>query len=436
MKSLKTTSLAIAMLFFSLNSQADNNPSNNNSATQMKTGNRNATTGAEAAFYNPAGTVFGADGFTVEFSVLPFWSSQSVYDAAFDKTYESKTSSLFYPALNLRYKKDKFSVFSNIGITNGGGSGNYDDGLPMFEVLGISQMLGAIMGGTPGLPSNNPFDYQYSSNFEGSAYGIGGSIGAAYKFTDWLSASAAIQFSSQKNSEKGTLYIDYAAVNANIMQTDIDISHTGNNMGLIFGLNLKPNDKLLIAQTFRYYTELELETKINDGKDGGGLYVDGTKSLNTYVPYYSFGANYQINDKLALEADFNLSLYSMLSLDKDANDLNTAEYYNNGIDIGLAMEYQVMDIVNWGLGFTYAPSKMKEEYMNELEFELNTFWLNTGVTISPIDKLEINLAFQAGLPTEEIDKEFDSLLVPGTTYTQTYKKEVSYAIGLGVAYSF
>jgi len=417
-------------------SKADNNPSTNHSASQFKTGNRNASTGVEAVFYNPAGTVFGKDGFSIEFSVLPFAASQSIYDSELDKTYESKTSSVFYPALNLAYKKDNFSVFSNIGITNGGGAGNYDDGLPMFERLGFYQMYMAITGATPGLPSANPFDYGYNSSFEGSAYGLGGYVGAAYKFTDWLSASFAVQYAYQMNHQEGSLIVDFPTAGVEISKTEIDVDYTGSNLGFIFGIDLKPMDNLLIAQTFRYYTEMELETTINDGKDGQGMYVDGEKSLNTYVPYYSLGINYKLTDKLSIEGDMNMSLYSMLSLDEDAENTNMAEYYNNGFDIGIGAEYQLTEKLNWGVGFTYAPSKMKKDYMNELEYEVNQLWLNTGGTFNVTKKLTVNLSVQAGIAIEEVEKEYNSQMVPGTLYNQKYTKDPAYSVGLGVVYHF
>lgn len=421
-------SLSLLFCFWGL-AKADYNPSNNNSATQLKTGNRNASTEVDAVFYNPAGTVFGEDGFAVEFSVLPFYSSQTIYDNFLDKEYKSTSSSLFYPALNLVYKKDKLAFFSNIGITNGGGAGNYDDGLPGFEKLGMLTLGGAILQGMP-LPSNNINDYLYESNFSGSAYGIGGSVGAAYRFTNWLSASAAIQYSSQNNHQEGYLDVSYPPMDLAISRTEIDVDYTGSNLGFIFGLDLKPSEKLLIAQTFRYYTEMELTTKVNDGKDGDGMFVDGDISKNTYVPFYSFGMAYAVSEKLLAHLNFNTSLYSMLDLSMPENpDYNPAENYNNGWDLGLALEYQISEKINYGIGFTYAPAKLKEENMSEMEFENNTLWLNTGATIHASEKLDVNLTFQAGIATEERTVETDGM-------SQTYTKNPSYSLGLGVVYKF
>jgi long-subunit fatty acid transport protein len=431
MKSLKTLSLTIIISFFSGITMADYNPSNNNSATQFKTGNRNASIGMESAFYNPAGTVFGKQGFAIEFSVLPFTSKQSIFDSGMDKKYESKSYSYFYPALNLSYVTDKFSIFSNIGITNGGGAGNYDDGLPQFERLGMLNVYNLIIGGVP-MPSNNPFDYSYQSSFKGSAYGIGGAIGAAYKFTDWLSTAVALQYSYQQNHQEGFLTIGFPGI-GELSKTEIDADFTGSNLGFIFGLNVKPNNKLLIAQTFRYYTELELETEINDSKDGDGLYIDGAKMKNTYVPYYSLGVSYQLNEKLKAEADLNVALYSMLDLEKDVLNTDLADYYNNGVDFGLGLEYQITEMINWGIGFSYAPSKMKKEYMSEMEFETNSLWFDTGATVSLNEKYDVNLSFQAGVPTEKIKQEMDY----GTgSFYQEYSKQISFAIGLGLVYRF
>lgn len=107
---------------------ADYNPANNGSASKMKTGNRNASTTTDAPFYNPAGTVWGTDGFFLEFSTIPFYSTKNIFDngnfTSNELKYKSKTSSLLYPALNITYKKDRLAIFMFAGITNGGGAGN------------------------------------------------------------------------------------------------------------------------------------------------------------------------------------------------------------------------------------------------------------------------------------------------------------------------
>ncbi len=429
MKTLKFYFTFLVLAVFTFAVKAQYLPSNNNSATQFKTGNRNASIEADAAFYNPAGTVFGEDGFAVEFSVLPFTSKQKVFDNQLDKEYESKTSSLFYPALNLLYKKDKLAVFSNIGITNGGGAGNYDDGLPGFEMLGMFTIGQAIAAGAP-LPSANPMDYGYKSSFEGSAYGIGGSLGIAYKLTDWFSASFAVQYSNQKNHQEGELVVSYPPAGVEVARTDVDVDFTGNNMGFIFGLNLKPSENLLIAQTFRYYTDLELTTQVNDSKDGGGMFVDGSKQMGTYVPFYSLGIAYNVSEKMFAHLNLNTCFFSMLDLStSDAPDSNPAENYKNGWDLGLALEYRISEKLNYGVGFTYAPTKLKDEYMTELEFENTTLWLNTGATYKVSDKLGVNLAIQVGLPTEEKEINHEGLV-------QKYTKENSYSLGLGLVYRF
>ncbi|QKG80948.1 OmpP1/FadL family transporter [Tenuifilum thalassicum] len=415
--------------------KADYNPANNGSAKKMKTGNRNASITTDAPFYNPAGTVWGSNGFTVEFSTIPFYSTKKITDngnlLGTDMTYNSKTSSLFYPALNLTYKKDKFAAFMFLGITNGGGAGNYDDGLPMFERLGYANVMAGIMGGLlPGAAT----DYAVKTSFNGSAYGLGGWLGAAYKVSDMISVAGAIQYSHQSNHQEGWLDVSYipAPGAVPIPRTEIDVDFTGQSFGFIGSLDIKPLPNLLIANTFRYFTEMELETKVNDGKDGDGMFVDGTKSLSTYVPTYNLGIAYEVNEKLKLAYNMNVSFYSMLDLDKDANDVDIADYYKNGIDFGLAAEYQINEKVNWGLGFTYAPYKMKKEYQSEMEFETTTLWFNTGASVMLKDNLGVDLGFQVGIPTEK-RKIDDTFLAP---FTQTLKNELSYSMGIGFWYKF
>lgn len=283
---MKRTLLIILPLLLAivLPVQADNNPSNNNSAKQFKTGNRNTSTGPDAAFYNPAGTVFGKDGFTLEFSVLPFTSSQKIYDSGLDREFSSTAYSYFYPALNYTYKKDKWAVSGNIGVTNGGGSGAYKDGLPGYIGMGMGLIQLGYAGGL--LPSGDFNEYSIENSFNGSALGLGGSIAFSYRINDWLSASAGMQYASQKNQTEGDLIITYLPASMEVGRTEINYDETGSNLGFILGLNLRPNDELLIANTFRYYSEMELTTKVIDGNDGDGLVTDGSKRKGTYVPYY------------------------------------------------------------------------------------------------------------------------------------------------------
>ena len=146
MKHLITFCLIALTSFVAL---ADYNPANNGSAAKMKTGNRNATIGPDAPFYNPAGTVWGEEGFTIEFSNIPFFSTKKIFDngnfAGINQEYNSETFSMLYPALNLTYKRDRLAATMFVGITNGGGAGNYNDGLPSFERLGYSMLIPAIM---------------------------------------------------------------------------------------------------------------------------------------------------------------------------------------------------------------------------------------------------------------------------------------------------
>jgi len=219
-----------------------------------------------------------------------------------------------------------------------------------------------------------------------------------------------------------------------IPRTEIDVDFTGQNFGVIAGLNLKPLPNLLIAQTFRYYTELTLDTKVNDSKDGG-LFTNGEKVKSTYVPTYNVGIAYNVSEKLRVDYNMNFSFYSLLTLDEDESGVNIADYYNNGIDFGIAAEYEISNSLNWGVGFTYAPSKMKKEYQNEVEFENNSLWLNTGLGIKVKENLGIDLGFQLGLATEEGGQE-DINLGVFPPFDQTYKNGPSYSMGIGFWYRF
>jgi len=414
---------------------AQSEPNRWQSAKEFKTGARNATTGVEAAFYNPAGTVFNPrDGFTLEFSYMPFFGEQSVTDTRFPgETFVGEISAPIFPGLNFTYKKDKWAIVGNVGIQNGGGTGNFEEGAP--ALVAPAQTIAGALG------IANP-DIMTSAN--AGSRGFGANFSFAYRFADWISASAGVHLMGQADFSETELRITDPSTGQIAFDAPGHSEATGFGMGYVFGLNVKPTEKLLIANTFRYFPEFEAEVGVVDGKNfdlqqfGGPQIIDGEPDYVTYTPYYSFGISYQINPQWRIEGNMDVALYSMVpgeGIGTESSGSSIDEEFKDAIDFGLGVEYQVSDPLNIGFGFMISEAERKEETMNDLALENDLFYLFSGATYQLNDKIDLDLAFSYGNSLEEpIERTFNE----GTPdeYTQALSKDYQIYIAAGITRRF
>ncbi|MGD1840664.1 MAG: OmpP1/FadL family transporter [Thermonemataceae bacterium] len=428
----KALQIIFSVLFISVShlGWAQVEPNRAYSPSYLKTGSRNATIAPSSAFFNPAGAVWWKDGHTIELSVLTLFNRQEVTDFRLNQSYSSEIVGIPVPAINYIYKKNNWAIVGTLGITNGGGTGDFEDGFIGLDFLGRSIVQQGIASGM--FPSDNPSDYSIRNSFNGAFIGLGGTAGVAYKFNDWLSASASLQVSFQNNFTEGELVITHTPSGEELSRTEVDFNERGNNLGFIFGLNIKPNEKLLIANTFRIFTELELEAEVNDGKDGNGLFVqDGQTQLATYVPTYQFGLSYLFHPKWRAEVNMTVFWYDLLDLGSDENGINRADYYNNDFDFGIGVEYQVTEKLNLGAGFSYQTTGLKDEFQSENLFETSTANVHLGATYQFNERWGGNFGMQAGFSTDEVD-------IPASEFgsRQQITRDPLYFIGIGAFHTF
>ena len=154
---------------------------------------RGATFDIDAAFSNPAGLVWGYDGWQMSLNFQKPWQNRDI-ETTFPllqpmygsqtHLFEGKASAPIVPALFASYKKDRFAVSTMIGIVGSGGFVKYDEGVPMFNVM-LASML-ASKGITPD-------QYQLSSQMKGKQYIYGGQVNFSYKLLDCLSAAVGVR---------------------------------------------------------------------------------------------------------------------------------------------------------------------------------------------------------------------------------------------------
>jgi long-chain fatty acid transport protein len=176
----------------------------NQSAMFTRLQNRNASTGIDAVYFNPAGLTKLGNGLFVSINNQTIGQTKKVIDnytylAGTPKEYIGKVSAPLFPGVYLAYNTGKLSFSAGVNPVGGGGGAKYDKGLPSFEMM-VADIV-------PGLASQGIPTTQYSADifFEGTSVYMGYQANIAYKVNDMFSVAAGIRMVSARNTYKGHL---------------------------------------------------------------------------------------------------------------------------------------------------------------------------------------------------------------------------------------
>ncbi|MEI6047260.1 MAG: aromatic hydrocarbon degradation protein [Bacteroidota bacterium] len=176
----------------------------NQSAMFTRLQNRNASTGIDAVYFNPAGLTKLGDGLFVSINNQTISQTKSIvnsydYLSGTPKEYIGNVSAPLFPGVYLAYNTGKLSFSVGFNPIGGGGGAKYDKGLPSFE-MGIADIV-------PGLVSQGIPTTQYAADifFEGSSVYFGYQANIGYKINDMLSVAAGVRLVSAANTYNGYL---------------------------------------------------------------------------------------------------------------------------------------------------------------------------------------------------------------------------------------
>ncbi len=176
----------------------------NQSAMFTRLQNRNASTGIDAVYYNPAGVTKLGEGFFVSLNNQVISQTQTItnsypYISGAPKTYVGDVSAPLFPGVYVAYNTGNLSFSAGVNPIGGGGGATYKKGLPSFET-NIANLVPMVA--SSGIPVS-----QYSSDiyFKGTSVYMGYQANVAYKVSDQLSVAAGIRFVTAKDTYKGFL---------------------------------------------------------------------------------------------------------------------------------------------------------------------------------------------------------------------------------------
>ncbi|MDD4756389.1 MAG: hypothetical protein PHG29_09945 [Prolixibacteraceae bacterium] len=201
----------------------------NQSAQFIRMMSRNASTGIDAVYFNPAGLIKMEDGWHFAVYNQTIFQTKPV-DSQFpllnDGKYEGKVNVPVFPTAFAVYKMENWAFSLGFGPNAGGGSATFDRGLPSFEIP--LTKLGAGLGQIA--PILAPYQipavtgYDADLNFEGRSVFYGLQLGATYKVGDFLSVFGGVRYLPSQNTYFGEI-------------KNIEVRTTGENISATTYLN-------------------------------------------------------------------------------------------------------------------------------------------------------------------------------------------------------
>ena len=258
----------------------------NQSAMFTRLQNRNASTGIDAVYFNPAGLTKLGDGFYASVNNQTIGQTRTIgnnypYLTGTPKDYVGDVSAPIYPGVYVAYKTGKLAFSAGFNPIGGGGGATYNTGLPSFEIP-ISDLKPLLTG--MGLTTT-----QYTADilFEGTSVYFGYQANVSYEITDMISAAVGGRYVSAKNTYNG--YIKNVKINpiyagnptgalisapafftainqptyaAMTADREVDVEQTGSGFTPIISVNITPAENFNLAVRYEFQTNLNLQQKL------------------------------------------------------------------------------------------------------------------------------------------------------------------------------
>ena len=406
----------------------------NHSAYMTRMMSREASTGIDAVFYNPAGLTKLGDGFHFSLNNQIIKQTKTItnsylYLANTPVEYTGSVSAPFFPGIYAAFKKGKLVFSAGVNPIGGGGGAEYAGGLPSFE-LQIADLVPLLVGF--GLPTT-----QYSADvyFKGSSIYLGYQANVSYEINNMVSVALGARFVSAKNTYEGHLTdimanpiyagnptgamilispfftaIGEPAYAAATADAEVEVAETGTGFTPIVSVNFSPMEMLNVAVKYEFATKLTLVTEVTDSKDGG-IFVDGEEVIADMPAFLSVGASFKPMDKFMVMAGINYFFDKNTDYDKSA-DLDVAMIDKNFMSYTAGVEYKLNNLISLSVGYGASITGVNSDYQSDLRYSLNTKSFCGGIGLSLTPMIDVNLGamftmYDAG------EKTIQHILSPG-----------------------
>ncbi|MDX9696915.1 MAG: hypothetical protein RBT49_14085 [Bacteroidales bacterium] len=194
--------LFIGIMLFPFFSHAGGIVTNTNqSAAWVRMFARDASTGIDAVYFNPAGLAKLGDGLYISLTDQIITQNRYItsdYSYLNTSDYEGSVFAPLFPSVYAAYKTGKFAFSFGFNVIGGGGSATFDKGLPMFD-MSASDLVPML---------NAPYDatsYSLDAYLEGSSVYYGYQLGVTYAINDMIAVYLGARYVSATNTYTGHL---------------------------------------------------------------------------------------------------------------------------------------------------------------------------------------------------------------------------------------
>jgi len=422
----------------------------NQSAAWARTLTREATLGADAVYYNPAGLGQMDNGLHLSLSNQTITQTRTI-TSSFpylnnepESTYEADLMAPFFPGIYAAYKMDKWAFSAGFNIIGGGGSANFETGLPSFEIP-VSSLVPALYGNLAPLDSavhastgwdpgyRNISGYDMSAAFNGSSKYMGFQVGVTYAINDMISVAIGGRYVLANSSYEGSLngvtidapyggeqpdgtqipgdYLRRVASNpqlppdiitelnatagaldAQTADAELEATQEGSGFTPIVGVNFHFTDMLNVAVKYEHHTKIELtnETTVDDV----GMFPQGAKTRADLPGMLSVGAQFKPLKKLTASVGFNYFLDKTAfygDMDENMAQINNETSIDeNDYSISGSLEYKLLGLLGVSAGFMTGNLGVNDNYQSDLSYGLKSKTVAGGVFIDVTKMITIN----------------------------------------------
>lgn len=427
---------------------------------------RGATTEIDGVFSNPAGLAWGHEGLQFSLNFQKPWQRRNIdYN---NTTYEGVASAPIVPALFASYKKDRIALSGMIGIVGSGGFVEYDDGVPMFNVLltkTLSDLTGGLSSVTNGaIPPITPDQYSIDSEMKGKQYIYGGQFNFTYKILDCLSAAVGLRANYYDGYYRGHVIANHGT-KGTLAKLLLDVDQKGWGFTPIISLNYHQGPLTLSAR-YEFRTKLNpendtnvLEAELNTTSlvqepltnlvmagaisaeqavaIGNGIQEKMGGGFSTYIAPYQDGicTRYDMPALLTIAAgyEFTPNLRAAIEYhffdDKNAKMANDRqEQLTHGTHEFLAgIEYDINEKFTVSCGGQRTDYGLSDGYQQNTSFACDSYSVGLGGAWNINEKMRLNVSYFCSLYSD-YEKQASYGL---ETYSRT-----NHVIGIGLDYKF
>ena len=401
---MKRVFSTIAVASFAIASFAGGLLTNTNqSASFVRNPARYASLDADAVYFNPAGTAFLKEGWTVSANWQMIRQDRDVYSYAPISEHKGSVFVPIMPTFFGTYKTGDWAFSAFFGMPGGGGNAKFDNGLAMFNTMGDELLKGFAV------------PLKASSVFESTQYLFSLQLGAAYQITDNLSAYGGIRANYTSLSYEGS--ISAKAIGLDILA--LELTQTGLAFAPIVGIDYKVGDfNFGVKYEFRAVNTIKNDTKnlssaalgwkmpqIGSNLDGKlGLLAaqmpklaalaslqDGEKFRNDAPALLSIGASWDITDRVKVMGagtyyfDKDAKIESLLGKSNTMKALS-----RNTFELLAGVEFKATEKLLLSSGIQFSDYGVNESYISQISFINDAFMIGAGGKYSINEKWDLN----------------------------------------------